>query len=388
MKGPVLAATLAVFAGCLSNTLYMPLAAFLVERRQVGWLLSVQGLASFFALLHVGHAVDHFGAKPVLQQGIVGLGGGLVCSSFSSGFLVQLAGRALCGAGSSILFNAGMALVMSRYTGHARAQHVGTALGIGTLGTLVGPPLAGYTYCLGATWGLGEPQVVPLAAVAVVLVAAAIVLHLLPDAGPDSEAKETLLGSVQSADGFCSRYLGVYAAVGGPSWAIAGILAMLFGALSALLCAGVLDMRQQGMSAATIGLAPVPAGLVQAVTSQAGGALSSSNRRKALLLTASPLALSACLIGMSLAICAGTFSVALSIVVVLCMATAATGIVDAPSITMMADLATMYKRGYGEAVTATELAVTAGQSVGPALGVLIVDLVGLPGLCLALAAGA
>mmetsp|Transcript_34535 Transcript_34535/g.98201 ORF Transcript_34535/g.98201 Transcript_34535/m.98201 type:complete len:419 (+) Transcript_34535:50-1306(+) len=389
MKGTVLVATLAVFAGCLSNTLYVPLAPFLATTWQVGWLLSAQGLASFLALVPVGRAVDRFGAKPVLQQGIFCLALGLGLSAICSDFRVQLGGRALCGAGSSVLFNAGMALVMERFRGPERAQHVGTTLGLGTLGSLVGPPMAGYAFSLGAALELGEPQVVPLAVPAVVLVVAEYVLRRVPDIDPDSD--EALLDSLQSTASFSQRYLGVYTCVGGPSWVIAAILAVLFGSISALLCAGVLDMHRHGMSPAIVGLAPVPAGVLQAITSHAGGSLSSSSRRSAQLLTASPLALAVCLVGVSLATystLSGPTTIVLPIVVSLCLATTATGIADAPSITMMVDLAKMYKRGYGEAVTATELAVTAGQAVGPALGVLMDEAVGLPGLCLALAAGA
>mmetsp|Transcript_68178 Transcript_68178/g.172508 ORF Transcript_68178/g.172508 Transcript_68178/m.172508 type:complete len:109 (+) Transcript_68178:1-327(+) len=54
----------------------------------------------------------------------------------------------------------------------------------------------------------------------------------------------------------------------------------------------------------------------------------------------------------------------------------------------MGDLASMHKRGYGEAVTATELAVTAGQAIGPTFGALMQQLAGFNMLCLLLAAAA
>lgn len=170
-------------------------------------------------------------------------------------------------------------------------------------------------------------EVVPLAVPAVVLVVAEYVLRRVPDIDPDSD--EALLDSLQSTASFSQRYLGVYTCVGGPSWVIAAILAVLFGSISALLCAGVLDMHRHGMSPAIVGLAPVPAGVLQAITSHAGGSLSSSSRRSAQLLTASPLALAVCLVGVSLATystLSGPTTIVLPIVVSLCLATTATGI--------------------------------------------------------------
>jgi len=69
------------------------------------------------------------------------------------------------------------------------------------------------------------------------------------------------------------------------------------------------------------------------------------------------------------------------------LASSAMAFVDAASISEMGHLATEWNIGYGQSVMASELAVTLGQSLGPYVGILILEAASFDALCLS-AAGA
>lgn len=50
---------------------YVPIVPFLVSKAEVGIILSIQAWASVLALIPAGYGIDKFGAKMVLQSGIV-----------------------------------------------------------------------------------------------------------------------------------------------------------------------------------------------------------------------------------------------------------------------------------------------------------------------------
>merc|ERR1711939_1024138 len=70
----------------------------------------------------------------------------------------------------------------------------------------------------------------------------------------------------------------------------------------------------------------------------------------------------------------------------LTVASIAEALVDAPSISLMTDLASARGIGSGESVTASEIAVTVGAAIGPWFGQLCFHHVGLDGLCYSLCA--
>merc|ERR1712039_383041 len=71
-------------------------------------------------------------------------------------------------------------------------------------------------------------------------------------------------------------------------------------------------------------------------------------------------------------------------VVAMCTTQIVMGIADGPSIGLMSSLAQERGRGNGEAVTASELAVTAGQALGPSVGAFVQQAAGFDYLCLML----
>jgi len=388
MNPVVLACVLVIFAATFSTSAYIPLAPFLASRRQVGLLLSSQGLASCLALVPAGLAVDSVGGARVLRHGMAAFAGSIFFTSVSTGFAPQLLGRVVNGASGSVIFCAGMALIMERFQEPFRAEYVGISIGMGTLGNLAGAPLAGYVFASALAQGLNQPQALALLPAGILLALSYVALKRVPKVA--FEPKEPLLQEPKGQDdGICLRFFGVYAAVGVRSWVISMALACLFGAQSALLCAGALELHARGFSTAEIGVVPVPAGFLQAICARLGGRMSSTPSWRVALMVLSPLTLAAALLCSVLAsTLSSAGSAVLPIVVTLGVGSATQALADAPSISLMADLASLHGRGYGEAVTASELAVCSGQAIGPSLGAMILQMGGFDCLCVVLAAWA
>ncbi|CAE8618238.1 unnamed protein product [Polarella glacialis] len=387
MKAVVLASSLATFASCFANGAYLPMAPFLASKSQVAVLLSAFGFTSCVILVPAGLAVDRFGSKYVMKRGMWLFLLGLFLVSASSCFASQLLGRLISGAAGSIVFNAGMAMIIEDFQEPERSEYIGMFLGIGNIGNLVGPPLAGYTYILAKAADFPQPQAPPFIFAFVLVLLGCVVLERTDD--KITSCSVPLLEPA-TADGggrgsLCHRIFGVYSAVGVKSWVLAATLTGVWGAASALLCGGAVDMHLHGFSAIEIGAITVPASIMQAVVSPWSGRMAGKPHVRAALITLSPLILSAVLACSALMCFYKPDAVLLPVALALAGSSAAMAAVDAPSISLMADLAVLHGRGYGEAVTASELAVTAGQALGPSFGLLMLRQ-GLGPLCLALAA--
>ena len=80
---------------------YVPIVPFLVSKTEVGMILSIQAWASVVALIPAGYGIDRFGAKMVLQVGILmSLISILIMAAPS--FQAQLLARILLGAATSV----------------------------------------------------------------------------------------------------------------------------------------------------------------------------------------------------------------------------------------------------------------------------------------------
>jgi len=336
------------------------------------------------ALPPVGHAVDRRGAQCVLQWGMLLFAYGIVCSSVSSRFDVQFMGRLSTGAANSTLFSAAMALLMERFQEPLRAEHVGTALGFGTVGNLIGPPMGGYAFAVASEFAIPEPQALAFVPSALTLGVAHVALRRIPKVTSSGKA---LLAKPEPAtdEHLLHRIFGVYTAVGMKAVVLASVLTCLFGAQSALLCAGVLEMHAARVSAGTIGLVVVPAALLQAIISRWGGKMATTARRRVALVLFSPLLLSVGFVLLVLLCRCTSVGVITRFTIAISLPSAAMAAADAASISMMAELAASHGRGFGDSMTASELAVTAGQGVGPSLGVFLLHVGNLEGLLLTLA---
>jgi len=383
---------------------YVPIIPFLeADKGRVGVLLSIQGFAGCLSLVPIGLIVDKCGAQPVLEVGVFALAAGTLLTSASSCFMAQLLARTVVGVAGGITFNAGMALIMERFQSAKRTEYIGIALAITTMGNLVGPLVSGQIYTVAHEAGLAKPQAWAFSPAYVLLAVGYFMLEsqsnghmeaLLTseDGGGSHLFVEKLSGaSVEKPSAIkhvFHLFCGVYAAAGVRALVLAIALAYLFAAMSAAICAGALELHGLGLMADKIAFACTPAAMAQVVLNPWAGRLASEGSKREALMLAGPMGLAALLFASAMLRELYPGSVLVCVIVATASTSAAVAFCDAPSISMMSDLATMHGRGYGEAVTASELAVTAGQALGPAFGVYALQHYGQEWLLLLLACSA
>ncbi|CAJ1437535.1 unnamed protein product, partial [Effrenium voratum] len=328
------------------------------------------------ALVPAGLAIDRSGAKPVMRRALQAGMLGLLLSASDPGFPVQLLARLVLGAALSTNFNASMALIMEHFQEPLRSKYLGSALGLGTLGNMVGPPAVGVIFDLAKSYNIPAPQALALVHPVLLL---ALVLHLLHSV--EAQPKEPLLKQEQSPwKAFAVLSMGREALV------LSLELVCTFAAHNAFTAAGALEMHRASYSSGAIGLTAVPAGLAQALSAWWAGAFAHSSLRRERLLLGTPFLLGALLLAVSLLVLRDSaWPVVPVVVFTLATTSAANGAVDAPSMSMMADLARARCLGFGQAVTCSEMAVSLGLALGPSVATALLKAPGGFGaLCLVL----
>merc|ERR1711920_725112 len=159
---------------------YMPVVPFLVSKTGVSIILTAQGLGMFVALVPAGVAVDKFGSIPVLKFGISLLFLACLFSALSADLFIQVVGRILSGAAGSTMFNSAMAMVMEFFVEPERGANLGIVLGVGTMGNVIGPPIAGGLFAFCKARGMPEPQALPMLIPGVIVIAAVLTLRRIP----------------------------------------------------------------------------------------------------------------------------------------------------------------------------------------------------------------
>merc|ERR1719240_2159387 len=105
-----------------------------------------------------GCAVNNYGSEYVLSWGLICFSLGLLFTATNSQFLTLLLGRLACGAGSAFITTAAMVLIMSRFEDPKRTEYLGSAIGVGDVGGILGPPIAGHLFAKGQGIGFTQPQ--------------------------------------------------------------------------------------------------------------------------------------------------------------------------------------------------------------------------------------
>jgi len=401
MHAAVATAILCCLAATFSTAGYAPVAPFLVPRTEdVKILLTAQGVGMFLALVPAGVAVDRLGSIPVLKSGVSILFLACLVSALSVDFFIQLVGRILSGAAASVMFNSAMAMVMDFFVEPERGANLGMVLGIGTLGNVAGPPITTGLFAFCKAHGTPEPQALPMLIPAGIVSVALLTLQRIPqrasvlvsaktplvEGGIEDEKNQSAEASVKQGTVACATsFFGLYGVGDCRVWVIAAVLSLLFGTMAALMGASSLDMKAHGYHAAVVGLTAVPAGAAQMVLARVGGRFCESRRSRMIVMVIGSLGLA---VGLLLVVLGSRFApLAAKYVSAMLLASSAMAFVDAASISEMGHLATEWNIGYGQSVMASELAVTLGQSLGPYVGILILEAASFDALCLS-AAGA
>ncbi|CAE7762585.1 slc18a3a [Symbiodinium pilosum] len=364
---------LVIFAILYVLTGYVAIVPFLVSKGQVGIILSTQAWSSVAALIPAGFGIDKYGAKGVLQLGVCMSLTSLALMGISSGFPTQLLARILLGAATSVIFNSAMALIMEHFMEPKRSEHLGLAVGLGSLGNLAGPPCMGALFDAAGTEGLPEPQ---LWAVLPPLLLFFVILKMLQEVVSKTDPlleKGNLLAKA------CG---GLFLFGNAKVLVLTFELICIFAANNAFVTAAAIELQRHGFSSTWIGVITMPSGLMQCLLSQWAGRVAGSakNRERILLYTPALLGFSLLFISFmasSMAYLATvdssvstTSTLLVPILSTLIVSSAALGAADAPAMSMMADLAASQGLGYGQALTASEMAINAGLAMGPSLATL------------------
>lgn len=371
---------LVIFGVCYIENGYVPIAPFLVSKTEVGLLLSAQAFAGCAALIPAGLAIDRLGPKPVLLWAAQVALLGLVLGALSATFPAQLLARLVLGAALAANFNASMALIMEHYQEPQRSAFLGSALGLGMLGNVVGPPLVGIIFDLAQTHGVPMPYFWALVHPILLLLMILWLLRFVPEQVVESEPllkPDPESPSSPSQRGLVRKAFAVYLAAGAPAVMLATELVCTFGCASAFLTAGATELHREGFSSSVIGLASVPAAIGQSLASQLAGRCSGQAQQRATVLVGTPLVY-ATTVFLVVFLCSAaklqwSETPPMIIVLMLVMGSVANGMVDAPSMSLMAQLASRQQLGYGQAVTSSEMAVTLGLAVGPMVATATVE---------------
>ena len=140
-----------------------------LSKAQSGLVIGIYSGIVLVAALPIGRLADRLGARPLTIAGVVLLAVSTVLVGLSESFWMLLAARAGQGLSSAISWTAALAWLSADAGSGNRPRQLANAMSAGTLGTLVGPVVAGP---LASALGIRAPFII-FAGIAAVLAAAA-----------------------------------------------------------------------------------------------------------------------------------------------------------------------------------------------------------------------
>lgn len=250
-----------------------------------------------------------------------------------------------------------------------RSEYLGSALGLGLLGNMLGPPLVGVIFDFAKSRGVAMPYFWALVHPIFLLALILLLLRSVP-----CQERRPLIDKGPVVQRAFAVYRSKAAVV------LALELVCTFGCANSFLTAAATEMHRSGFKSSQIGLAAVPAAISQSVAAQWAGRYAGAAAQRQQVLVGTPFGLSLMLL--SLALLSSWLPTAPMAVLTLLVTSMCNGMVDAPSMSLMADLANAQGLGYGQAVTASEMAVSLGLALGPGYATLLLHHGGYGLLCL------
>jgi DHA1 family solute carrier family 18 vesicular amine transporter 1/2 len=322
-----------------------------LNQMEVGILFGSYAVALLVATIPVAMLTDRYGRRWPMLGGLVGLGVTTLVFAFSHNYTLLVVARCLQGVAGSATWLPGMALLADHFPSEGRGRAMGTAFAAANLGVLLGPPLSGV---LDRHFGPASPFLVGAVLVAIDAAGRAF---LLPEVKADRGLK---LPFRQLLSDPVIRLFAGAIAMGSGLWAL----------LESTL---PLDLdRRLGLSAPQIGLAFAFAALAHTVTSPLMGQLSDRFGRVRVLR-----------VGLGLALPLMALPAMLPrpwMVVVAMMALGSTAsFIMSPCSPAVADRVERYgSQSFGSAFSILNFAYAVGMMVGPLLGGVLVQTLGLP----------
>lgn len=165
----------AVFAANLGLTVIFPLVPRLAEEAgpaRLGWVFAAYAACLVVSQIVAGVLADRLGAARVLVGALTLYAGTLFGFAIFRGLWGVLAMRALEGLAVGAVFPAVMALVVAGAPIERRGRVMGTVMGLGGIGFLIGPVLGERLARYGLAWPFVAAGCIALAAMATIAVAA------------------------------------------------------------------------------------------------------------------------------------------------------------------------------------------------------------------------
>lgn len=175
-----------------------------------GIIVAAYGLPGVFVALVAGPYSDRFGRKPFLVAGALIMGSMTMLAAVMPTFELVVASRALAGIGASVLFPNVNAIIGDSFTYLERGRAISTVIGLNTVATIAGIPLAGIV-AEATTWRVSLAFVGALA-----IIAGVTLYRVLPRTRPSGEIERPRV---------------LYARIVTNRSAIAAIVSSLMGAL-------------------------------------------------------------------------------------------------------------------------------------------------------------
>ena len=310
-----------------------------LSKAQAGVLSAFYAFGTIVFSVPAGFLVGRIGARSTVVVGIVLL----AASSLAFGFLKSVGGldaaRCLQGVGGSCLWAGGLVWLVTSTVPERRGEVVGTALGVGIAGALLGP-------VLGAAATVTSPELV-FSSIALVIALLGVWALAMP-ASPPGQAN-TLRELAAAARHDARMWAGLW---------FTALPSVVFGVLEVL---APLRLSALGAGAAAIAATFVVAAGIEATLSPVFGRL--SDRHGPLRVARIGLAVSAVT-----TVCVALPGAALALAITVVAACVAAGSPWVPASSLLSAGASDYGLGQGIAFALWNLAWATGQAIGAAGG--------------------
>ena len=324
---------------------------FDLSQTDLGILFGSYAASLLVGTIPIGKLGDIVGRRKMMLWGLVGLWGTTLLFAFANTFSLLIIARVLQGLSATATWTSGMALVADHWPAEHRGKAMSTCFAFANLGVLLGPPFSGY---VAENWGIRMPFFI---AAGLALVDAFLRAWLLQDKPKENVELIPIRRLLKNRD-IC-LFIGVMA-MGSGLWAI----------LESLLPT---DFDSRGWTQSAIGLAFAFAALAHTLTSPLAGAMADRFSRKKMIVVGLFLTMFLMPVPVFVYGKASTFAA------MVCLGLVATLISSpvSPGVTSAVDKMGVGGGGYSSVFGMLNLSYAVGMMLGPFLGGIGVDIIGL-----------
>jgi MFS family permease len=326
-----------VFYSALTPLLPRYSAELDLSKAQAGVLAASYAAGTFIGALPAGVLAARLGVRPTVLTGLALMAVSSVAFAFGTSVLVLDVARLLQGVGGAASWAGALGWLIGAAPAERRGELIGAALAAGIAGALLGPAVGALADVLGP-----RPVFASVGVISAGMMAWALKM-------PPAASEPTRLGALAAGRRVPALYAGMWLVM------LAGLL---FGTIGVLL---PLRMSDLGAGTALIAAAFLVAAALEAIVSPLSGRVADRRGRLA------PVVFGVCAAVVPVALMAFADSV-WGLTGLLLLASPAIGILWAPALALLADVAEELGIAQGLGFALVNLAWAAGQTVGSAGG--------------------